>query len=500
MTQADGSAPMALSGRTARAGAWAIGGRLVGKAIDLVGFLVLTALLTPLDIGLVAMAMTTVLIVEAMLDLPISAALISVRQPSPAMFDTAFTLGTCRGLIIALILAVVAWPLADLYGEERLAMIMCILGMAPIMRGLSSPRMIIFAQQLDFRWDFVLDVCAKSCSFIATVIAALLYQSYWAIIVAIVVTPTVAMLLSYWFAPMRPRLSVSEWHRFSNMIGWSSLAQAISALNWQLDRVLLPRFISVSTFGHYTVANDLSAVPHQALGQPLVRPLLATFSAMNSGPDLQSAFCKACTGYLTLMGPIFLFLGLLSQPLTDLILSKQWSDTGPILRWLALTHILTLPAYLLFPLALRLNLTRFLAIRTGIEFIVKLPLMIIGVVYGGIAGALLAYTITSVAVLVVCAFSVRSMIDLSITNYVMTFTRPCLGLFAIFLTFQILEYVVPLAAPGSAQYLAGLVMICIAAAVAYVCTIAFSWLLAGRPAGLEAFVFERLQTLSRATN
>lgn len=500
MTQGENSVPMALSGRTARASVWAIGGRLVGKAIDLVSFLVLTALLTPLDIGLVAMAMTTVLIVEALLDLPVSIALISVRAPSQAMFDTAFTLGTCRGLLIALILAVVAWPLAGFYSEERLALIMCVLGLAPIMRGLASPRMIIFAQQLDFRWDFLLDVSAKSCSFIATVIAAVLFQNYWSVIVAIVVTPTVAMLLSYWIAPMRPRLSLGEWHRFSTMLGWSSLAQAISALNWQLDRVLLPRFISVTSFGHYTVANDLSAVPHQALGQPLMRPLLATFSAVDTGPDLQSAFCKACAGYVTFMGPIFLFLGLLAQPLTDLILSKQWSDTGPILRWLAFTHILTLPAYLLFPLALRLNLTRFLAIRTAIEFAVKLPLMIIGIVYGGITGALVAYTITSIAVFVVCAFSVRSMIGLAITRYIMTFARPCLGLCAVFVTFRLIEHVMPLSVPGSAHHLAGLVIICIAAAMAYAFTIVVAWFLAGRPAGLEALAFRKLQTLSRATN
>ena len=57
-----------LSARAFVAGIWTVGVRLLSRGVDFITLLVLARFLGPADFGLVAMAMTVVFIVEAILD------------------------------------------------------------------------------------------------------------------------------------------------------------------------------------------------------------------------------------------------------------------------------------------------------------------------------------------------------------------------------------------------------------------------------------------------
>src|ERR1700712_1950291 len=100
-----------LSERTARASIWTVGSKLVSKAIDLVTLLCLARMLGPADFGLVAMAMTSVLITEAIFELPLGIALIRIPEPelTSGMYDTALTLGLIRGVVISVTLCALAY-------------------------------------------------------------------------------------------------------------------------------------------------------------------------------------------------------------------------------------------------------------------------------------------------------------------------------------------------------------------------------------------------------
>jgi len=80
-----------VSQRTATASIWTIGGKFLARLLDFVSLLVLARLLSPEDFGLVAIATSVLVIVEAILDLPLTQALVRQRSPSDRMFATAFT-------------------------------------------------------------------------------------------------------------------------------------------------------------------------------------------------------------------------------------------------------------------------------------------------------------------------------------------------------------------------------------------------------------------------
>lgn len=474
----------ALSGKTSRAGMWAIGGKLVGKVIDLATFVVLSNYLTPHDLGLVAIAMTAVFVIEAVLDLPIAAALIRIKEPDETLYQTALTLGLLRGIGIALLLAGLAWPIAYFYREPLLVPVVLVLSLAPALRGLMSPKMIIFARRFDFTKDFAIDIVAKSAAFLVAFTMVSVYGSYWAIAAATVTTPFVMVILSYMIAPMRPILSLMAWPQLSNTIGWNSLAQIVSAVNWQLDRILLPRFISISDFGKFAVATDLSAVPHQTLSQPLVRPLIAAFASVEPGDPMRQVYRKASGVYFLLVAPIFLLIGVTATPLLKTMIGTEWMDAGWILSWLVFNAILTLPGNLIYPLAIRLDLSRFIAIRMVVEFAVRLPLTGIGIWAYGITGALASQTVTAIVVLCVTAWSVHKMIGLSVWQFVTAFARPAIGVIACLAASYLLYNHVSLTGEELYDNLrhAGVV---VTLTTLYLLTTMILWLVAGRPDGAE---------------
>jgi O-antigen/teichoic acid export membrane protein len=479
-----------LSSRATLAGVWAIAGRLTAKAIDLGTFVLLTHFLMPGDLGLVAMAMTTIVIIEAILDLPIGAALLRIKNPTDAMFNTAFTLGVLRGIVIALLLAGLARPLASFYGYPQLVPLIAILGLAPIMRGVANPRMIVFAQRFDLRRDFIVDVTAKCFAFLAASTVAVVYENYWAVVAATIATPLVSLILSFVFAPALPKLTLTEWRHYSSIVGWNTVTQMISALNWQVERIMLPRFIPVDAFGQFAVASDVSVIPHQAISQPLIKPLIATFARFDDPKALAPVYCHVVGGYMLLMGPIFLVMGTLATPLISLVFGSQWIAAAPILAWLAWINILSIPMAPLVPLALRLNQMHFLTIRMGAEMAVRIPMTLACIAYYGIQGALIAHTAAGFAVLGVALWSVREMTGASIRMQIGSFIRPFAGLVGASLAYH---HLAPVNFEGT--NIIGIVWRLLVAAtmlmVAYGILTTLLWLVFGRPDGAEAHILRR---------
>jgi O-antigen/teichoic acid export membrane protein len=192
------------------AGAWAIGSRIVAKAIDLVLLLCLARLVGPDQFGLVAIAMAVVFVVEALFELPVAATLIRVDALTPDRLHTAFTLGLLRGLVVAAMLVLLAVPLAAFSEEPRLVALLAVLSLAPACRGMASPRLVEYNRAFDPRPDAAIELGGKAVAFAVALAVAAATHSYWAIAAATVCGPLAGTVLSYIVAPLRPRLTLVE--------------------------------------------------------------------------------------------------------------------------------------------------------------------------------------------------------------------------------------------------------------------------------------------------
>ena len=370
------------------------------------------------------MAMTLIFIVEAIFDVPLAAALSRVPEPTPRMYSTAFTLSALRGVAIGLVLGAASWPMAYFYNEPRLIPLVVSLAFAPILRGLVSARLVHFARRMDFRRQAILDLTSKVIASTVAVTFAALTRSYWSIALGTILTPTILAVGSYILAPMRPRLTLKDWPLFADMIGWTILSQMLQAVNWQIGRFILPRFVDTISFGRYAMANDLSAIPTQVVIAPLSFPLNMAFIASNERGDLKNTYLKATGAVAIVMLPIYSFMCLASKPLIDLLLGSKWEGAATVLSGVALACIIQTAASPMPMLAIALNHSRLITLRTLAQCLVLVPLMLAGVWLFSVPGAIFAICVEAFIIMVMSMLTVRRLVAASLTEQIAVLAGP----------------------------------------------------------------------------
>jgi O-antigen/teichoic acid export membrane protein len=484
-----------VTSRTIAASIWLIVSRFATKGVDFIALLVLARLLTPTDFGLVSIAMTFIFIIEAIFELPVTQVLVRTQSLDKTHFDTAFTLSALRGAVLMLTLAALAIPAAHFYGDTRIGPLMLMLSLAPAARGLQSPRMADNARRIFYRYDFYIEVLGKLAGFLAATTTAILTHSYWSIAFGTVVTPVIMMVASYILAPHTPTLSLSRWREFAGFLGWSSAAQLFNAVNWQCDRLILARYTSRPSLGAFTMANDLSYLPEQALIKPIQRPLLSAFSLIAHDQErLKAAYFRTVLMLLLAGMPAMICLSALARPIAIFALSAKWLPAVPILQILSLTLIPPLFTAPLGPLAVALGRNDIFLRLSLLEFFFKIPAVAIGAIFWGLQGVLLARIGSAIFMCIVSMGYVRYLIAISFGRQIKQILQVSLAslIFGCDLLFcrRFLESLLGLRL-GMA-----LVATCFSGLIVFIASYMLFWWLRGRPDGIESDVLKHASRLS----
>lgn len=467
--------------RTAGSVAWLMASRLAARGIDFTTLIVLARTLSPQDFGLISVAMTLIFIVEAVSELPISQSMVRLDRVGRSHLNTAFTIGLMRGGLLALVIALAAVPFSYAYSDSRLVPLILFLALAPITRGLQSPAMVQYARRIDFRRDLVIEIVSKLCGFSVATSLAIATHSYWAIAMGTVVTPVASMVQSYFFAPFRPRLSLVRWRSFAGFLGWASLAQALGALSWQSDKLILGRFIGKADLGHFSMAADLSSVPEQVLVAPAMRPLMAGFVTMKDSCErMARAYQRISLTLLTIAAPGMVGLSLIADQVVPVVLGPNWITAIPMLRWLAIAPIFAVWVSPLDPMAMAMDRTSIFLRQRLVEVAIKIPLLI-GLIWTfGVAGAVIGRVATNAILMVVTMGYVRKLVGLRIIAQLIAPWRIALATAGMAAAILLL----PDALRQSLSILAVAATV-IVGGVTYIAILLLSWALVGCPEGME---------------
>jgi PST family polysaccharide transporter len=490
-------AAAAASHRTALASILAVGGRLLSRFIDLAALIVLARLLQPADFGLISIAMSLILIVEAVMELPVSQVLLVERTITRSMMDTAFTLSVLRGVVLAALIGAAAWPFAVIYGDARLIPLILALALAPAFRGVGNPQLAVYCRNLDFRRTVAVEIAGKIVSLAVSIGVALATGSYWALALGTILSPVTASLLSFALAPYMPSLTLRDWRLFRNFLGWLSGAQLFSAFAWQMDRLVLGRLAPTATVGRFTMADSLSSIPGQVLLTPILGPLSAGLVAVRDDPGrLRQAYLKTF-GAVALLGfPIFTGTALLARPVVSLALGSNWNSVAPILQWLALAGIPGLLWTPLNALALALRRSTLIFNRQLTDFLVKVPLVIAGAWFFLIPGIAAARAIAALVLAGMALRAAQQAIGLGIGAQLKAIARPIAGcLVMAAAVYPVAAWLpVDLSRPWLVVALAGLAAL---GGIAFAGTVLLLWVASGRPQGGESMVLAMIGKVTR---
>ncbi len=337
MTESGETSRPSLAARTARGAGWIIALRVAARSMGFLSTLVLARFLLPHDFGVVALALGFLQALDTLAYIGVEEALIREKSPSRGMYDTGFTLNLLRGLTIGLLLALAAWPIAGFFGQPELAPVLMVLGAAVAVEGCVNIGLVEFWRKLDFAKEVRLTILPRVAGLSLAILVAVVFETYWALVVGAVVQRVARVAISYLAHPYRPRLSLVAWRE---LLGYSAWTWAISAAVVVRDRAnvfTIGRMIDPASAGIFTIAWDIASTPTQELIAPLQRAAFSGFAAArHEGENIAETYLRLVGAAALITLPIGVGLSLTAAPLVRLGFGEQWGAAVPAVHVLSL--------------------------------------------------------------------------------------------------------------------------------------------------------------------
>jgi O-antigen/teichoic acid export membrane protein len=492
---ADGERP-SLIARTARGAGWIIALRVAARSMGFLSTLVLARYLAPHDFGVVAVSLGFLQALDTLSFIGVEEALIRERAPTRGMYDTGFTLNLLRGLALGLLMALAAWPVAEFFDQPEIGPVLMVLAAAVAVESFTNIGLVEFWRNMDFAKEVRLTILPRVAGLGVAIVTAVLFETYWALVIGASVQRAARVAISYISHPYRPRLSLTAWRA---LLGYSAWTWAISAAVVVRDRAnvfMIGRTMDPTGAGIFTIAWDIASTPTQELIAPLQRAAFSGFAAArHEGENIAETYLRLVGGAALITLPIGVGLSLTAAPLVRLGFGPQWAEAVPAVHVLSIAcaaSVFGLIAWTILFSHARLAACFRITLATAGVRVVLLALLL---PHFGLLGAAFATAASILVDVGLQMYYVVRYFEVSLRKLARRTWR-CVAASAVmgFVVWAIGLGWAPL--PGSAMATGLQLLQAIAAGVSvYAATLLLLWLASGRPAGAEA---DMLAVLRRA--
>ena len=406
---------ISITGRLIKGSIWLSLSRAIVNGLATLSTFVLAWNLAPADFGVVALGTTMLLIVGTVTELSLTEALIRHKEPGESHFSAAWTLNATRGLLLCLFFAVCAYPASVLFEEPRLFGVMIALGFSVLIGGLINPRRIMLQRELIFWQEFVLSVSQKFTGFVAAVAIAMIYHSYWALVIGTLVSQATNVIVSYLVLPFRPRITFQHMREFFSFSAWLTAGQIVNTLNWRFDYLLVGKMLGGTALGYYSVGSNLAMMPTREATWPLTQTIYPGFSSIRSDPPRLAAAYQRVQALVTAVAlPAGIGVAVVADPLVTLALGEKWAPVVFIIQALASVFALQTLGALVQPLGMATGETRLLFVRDTQMLFVRVPVMVAGLMLYGLPGVIIGRVFTGLFSAFINMILVRRFIGITV--------------------------------------------------------------------------------------
>lgn len=349
------------------------------------GLIVFSHLLSPRDVGLIAMVAVFLTLGELIRDFGISQAAIQTDKLTHDQASNLFWTNALVGFVLTIALVCGAPMVARMYSEPALLHIAPWVAVSFTINAIQSQFQVRLARDLRFVALTVTDMSSQAIGLIAGIMAALSGLTYWSLVVQ--------MLLVY-VSLLLQRALIAGWYpglprRASGMKALylfglhSGLSQLMSYFASNTDTYVIGIRWGAAALGVYNRAFQMFTVPANQLLGPLTNVLLPIMSQRrHRGGDFYPLLWKVQVVISASLSFVFALAAALAQPIVDIVLGSAWTEAAPLLSILAIGGAVQTLSYI--------NLWAFLASGNArhlfLSSLVTRPLLIVCILAGSLGG------------------------------------------------------------------------------------------------------------------
>lgn len=336
------AAAQSLKQRVLRAGSWTLVGYGTTQVLRFCSNLVLTRLLFPEAFGLMAIVQAVLTGTALLSDVGISQSIVvSAKGAEPRYTNTAWTIQVCKGAVIAVVLMVLAKPIAAAYSQPILAQLIPMVALVAFFDGFASTKVALSSRNVDAMRVTLIDVGSLVVNIVSATILAWMNPTPWALAWGYLFAELVKMLSGHLFlkGPRNRFAWDSSVARSIFSFGvWVMLSSGLTFLGGEGNRLIWGSLLDVRVLGLLGLATTMNLVVWQATKQLSARVLFPAYSeVLRSNPGRFSAVVERSR--LVQIAPtwcVALILAFAGPKIFSLLYDVRYAGAGVILQILAL--------------------------------------------------------------------------------------------------------------------------------------------------------------------
>lgn len=295
------------------------------KLVGLVSTLILARMLVPEDFGIIAIALMTMGLLEALKQFGGGAYILRAKTVTPGMLNTSWTIGFISSSFMA-ILSILLIPVATSYFEDdRLHNILLVYASLIIVKAAGNPGKFILKKEQNYLPIVKVTIIGKIISVIIAISVALTMKNYWALIAGQYAMALNGTIGSYFIHHHRPKLCLTGFKKQWQFSSWWLLQSIIGYCKSQADTFIVGSLFNKASLGSYHTIKYLASFPTTYLIGPAIEPLLAQLAPIKDNKNyFNQQYIISLIAPLCIAIPGCVFIFNFHELLTLTILGDNW--------------------------------------------------------------------------------------------------------------------------------------------------------------------------------
>lgn len=402
-----------LASKAMRGGALTILGFGGNQALRFASNLILTRILFPEAFGLMALVYVFMQGLNNFSDVGITPAIMrSKRGDDPEFLNTAWTMQIIRGFTLWMVTFIIAAPAGQFFNAPHLTQILPVIGVTLFINGFNPTRLDTANRHLNFGRLTVIDLVGQTVTLTVAIVAAIILQSIWALVISGIVGAALQLLLLTMFLPghhNKFRWEKDAAKELINFGKWVFLSTMAGFFISQGDKIILGRYLSTELLGIYNIGFFLASFP-LLMGGMVTRRILIPIYRERPPRESRSNFLQLRKMRFVLSGGLLAglaVLAMLSGWLIEFLYDPRYILAGGILLLVTFAQLPSLIVLTYDQAALASGDSKRFFILAIARMVCMIAGLWIGVLVYGLAGALIGQMIGMIAVYPVVVWLAR---------------------------------------------------------------------------------------------
>lgn len=370
----------------------------IGTSISLMIIsIILARILSPVEFGLVNIAIVITGLFSILGDLGLSAGIIQRKNISIELLSSSFWVNVIIGSVLWILLVLLSKSFAFFFHQPSLQMIIVVSGLTLSINSFGIVHRAMLTRDLRFQELAFIDIFAVFVSGLIGIIAAL--RGFGAMSIAIQeVIRSILRTITIWVVNRWRPIWIFNWFDFKSIFNFSANVMASSFLNYiisNFDNLVVAKLFGAAEIGYYTIAYSLATLPQLKIAPLITTVAFPLFSKVQDDNDRFKRGYINSVFYISLIAfPLLFGLFTLAPEFITVVYGDKWSPVIVPLKILCIAGLFYSVSTTVGTVVLAKGRSEIMLFINIIRFILLSTFIIAGAAWkgiNGVAGSISAY-------------------------------------------------------------------------------------------------------------